>query len=172
MIKIVEGDITKLEVDAIVNAANENLRHGGGVARAIADAAGQKFIEESNEIIMKKGEPLGIGEPVYTSAGELEKNFGISYVIHVIGPRGKNNNSKELLEKSIENVLNLAKKINVRSIGIPAVSCGVFGFDKKQGAEIIFDVCKRYEYEFEKIILVSFDDFIIDKWREISLKNK
>lgn len=160
MIKIIEGDITKLEVDVIVNAANEKLFHGGGVARAIANAAGKELIKESNKIIRKKGR-LEVGEAVYTNAGNLKAK----YVIHAVGPRGTNLNK---LEEAVTNVFELAKKLEARSIALPAISCGIFGFDKKLGSKIIYEEAKKYEKEME-IFLVSIDKEIVGYWRGCSV---
>ena len=159
MIKIIEGDITKLNVDIIVNAANETLFHGGGVARAIANAAGKELIKESNNIIKKKSR-LNVGEAVYTTAG----NLNAKYVIHVVGPRGT---KQEKLELAMNNIFELGKKLKAKSIAIPAVSCGIFGFDKKQGTKIIYDISKKYEKDMD-ISLVSIDKEIIDYWKELS----
>ncbi len=165
MIKIFEGDITSLQLEegAIVNAANEMLFHGGGVARAIANACGKTLIDESRDIIRKKGR-LKTAEAVFTSAGKL-KEKGIKYVIHVVGPRGTD---EKLLEESIKNVFELAKKLKVKTIALPAVSCGIFGFDKKLGSEIIFNAAKNYEKDFKEIYLVSIDNDIIGYWRELA----
>ncbi|MGB9896075.1 MAG: macro domain-containing protein, partial [Thermoproteota archaeon] len=81
-IRFVKGDITKLKVDAIVNAANSYLKHGGGVAGAIVRAGGSIIQKESDDIVMKRG-PIKVGEAVFTSAGELNAK----YVIHTVGPR-------------------------------------------------------------------------------------
>jgi len=162
MINIIKGDITKLSVDVIVNAANEYLIHGGGVARAIANAAGKEIIEQSQKIINKKGK-LEVGEAVYTSAGNLKAN-GIKYIIHVVGPRGT---KPDLLKKAITNVFELAKTLKIKTIALPAVSCGIFGFDKKQGTKIIFNISKKYEKQFEEILLVSIDEEIIDLWKKM-----
>jgi len=159
MIKIIQGDITEIQADVIVNAANEKLFHGGGVARAIADAGGSVLIKESNEIIRKRGR-LEIGEAVYTSAGNLKAK----YVIHVAGPRGT---KPEKLEQAIENVFQLAKRLEAKSIALPAVSCGIFGFDKKQGSEIIYRISKKY-YKDMDVYLVSIDKEIIGYWKKYS----
>lgn len=159
MIKIIEGDITKLEADVIVNAANEKLFHGGGVARAIANAAGKELIKESNEIIRKRL-GLRVGEAVYTTAG----NLNAKYVIHVVGPRGT---QPEKLESAIDNVFKLAEKLEVRSIALPAVSCGIFGFDKEKGSRIIYETAKQYETKID-IYLVSLDKEIVGYWKRYS----
>jgi len=159
MIKIIEGDITNLEVDIIVNAANEFLEHGGGVARAIAEKAGEQLIRESRQVIEKRGK-LGVGEAVFTNAGQLKA----AYVIHVVGPR---DGDEIKLGQAIISVFELAKILGSNSIALPAVSCGVFGFDKKEGAEIIYQIAEKYEEDFQ-IILCSIDKEIIGYWEELS----
>ncbi len=166
MIKIIKEDITKLNTDAIVNAANEYLIHGGGVAKAIACAAGPELEKESKEIIIKK-KKLKVGEVVYTTSGRLSQR-GIKYVIHVVGPRGT---KPELLEKAIINVFKLAKKLKAKTIALPAISCGIFGFNKPLGAEIIFKIAKKYEKDFDEIFLVSLDNEIIRDWKKLFFLN-
>lgn len=162
MIKIILGDITKIKSEVIVNASNEDLVHGGGVAKAIANAAGRELVNESNKIIAKRG-ILSVGKAVYTSSGKLKKR-GIKYVIHVAGPRGT---KTKILEKTIKNVFELAKGLNIKSIALPAISCGVFGFDKKKGSKIIFDIAKKYEICFDIIYLVSINSEIVGYWRKL-----
>ncbi len=161
MIKIIEGDITKVKAEAIVNAANESLYHGGGVARAIVEAGGEEIVEESRKIIEER-KKLKVGEAVYTSAGNLRK-LGVKYIIHVVGPRGT---KPELLKEAIKNVFDLSRNLGVKSIALPAISCGIFGFDKKEGSKIIFEIAKKQEEKFD-IYLVSIDKEIISFWNEL-----
>ncbi len=146
MIKIIHGDITRLKVDAVVNAANEHLFHGGGVARAIANADPSVW-KTSKEFIAKYG-PLKVSECVGLPAKKWK------YVIHVVGPR---ETKPELLRKAIKCAFEKAKELNVKTIAIPPISTGIFGFDKKLGCEILVDIAKEYENEFEEIILISID---------------
>ena len=157
VIKVVHGDITKAKADIIVNAANEDLIHGGGVALAIARAGGPIIDKESREWVKKHG-ILKTGQVAVTSAG----NLNAKWVLHVPGPRGT---KPELLEFAVTNVLNKAKELGAESIAMPAISCGVFGFDKKLGAKIIYDVCKQYDGM--AIYLVSTDKDIIREWEKI-----
>ncbi len=161
MIKIVEGNITEIKAEAIVNAANEHLFHGGGVAGAIVRAGGGEIIEESRKIIKEKGK-LKVGEAVFTSPGNL-KEKGVKHIIHAVGPRGTR---PELLEKAVNNVFKLARKLKLKSLALPAISCGIFGFDKEKGSKIIFEIAKKYEKEFE-IFLVSLDKEVVKFWKDL-----
>ena len=88
------------------------------------------------------------------------------YIAHVVGPRGT---KPKLLGRAIENIFKKAKSLNAKSIALPAVSCGIFGFDKKTGAEIIYKVCKKHENKVN-IFLVSTDNEIIKYWKEMNKK--
>lgn len=165
MVEVLKEDITGLNVEAIVNAANEYLSHGGGVAKAISKAAGGELQRESNDIIREQG-PLKIGGAVYTNSGNLQGK-GIKYVIHAVGPRGT---KPELLKEAIRNVFKLSIYLNVKSIALPAISCGVFGFDKEEGSRIIFGIAKEYEGEFERVVLTSLDKYIFDYWTKYNGK--
>ncbi len=146
MIRVVLGDITKQNVDAVVNAANAHLFHGGGVARAIANADDSVW-KTSKEYIQKHG-PLKVSECVALKAKKWE------YVIHVVGPRGT---KPELLKKAIRCAFEKAKELKLKSIAIPPISTGIFGFDKELGCKILVDIAKEYENDFDEIILISVD---------------
>ena len=144
MIKIIEGDITKLKADIIVNAANEMLSHGGGVARAIANAAGERLIEESKEIIKEKLK-LDVGEAVYTTAGNLKAR----YVIHTVGPiwRGGGNEERQLLEKAYQNSLMLAVSRDLRTISFPSISTGAYRYQKEMASRVaLVDSSTKYTF--------------------------
>ncbi len=153
MIKIAKQDITEVETDIIVNAANSYLMHKGGVALAIAKKAGPIIDEQSRKIIEQHGK-LKVTEVAVTSAGNLKAKW----VIHAVGPRGT---KPELLEKTLTNVFEKAIELNARKIAIPPISCGIFGFDKKLGAKILIKVAKKYEKHFDEILIVSIDEEII-----------
>lgn len=125
VIKIYYGDIRNLPVEGIVNAANESLSHGGGVARAISDAAGYEFDKESKEYVKKHGR-LAVGSCCVTSAGKLPyKN-----VIHTVGPTWYDYDAKEKklclndVQEAVEVTFRRADKLGLRSIAIPAISSG------------------------------------------------
>jgi len=153
-IKVIEGDITLINAEAIVNAANSYLQHGGGVAGAIVRAGGEIIQEESNEIIRKRG-PLKTGEAAITSGGNLQAK----YVIHTVGPVWGEGNEEEKLKRAIISVMEIAKNNKLRNISIPAVSCGIFGFPKEKGTKIIFETVKNFilnnECSLEEVCLIG-----------------
>lgn len=154
---IKKGDITKENVDAIVNAANSHLKHGGGVALAIVKAAGQEIQKESDEIIKKIGF-VPTGHAVITNAYKLPCKF----VIHTVGPIYGEGNEDEKLYKAIYNSLYLAHLYNLKSIAFPAVSSGIFGFPKDRCAKILIDTAieflQSFQTSIEKIVFCLFDD--------------
>ncbi len=141
-LEIVKSDITEEEVDAIVNAANENLIHGGGLALAIVKKGGQIIQEESNKIGY-----CPPGKAVITSGGNLKAKF----VIHAVGPiwKGGKYNEDEILYNAVRNSLLLAHEKNLKSISIPAISTGIFGFPKERAARIILKAIKDFINDFE-----------------------
>jgi len=154
---IKKGDITKEQVDAIVNAANSHLKHGGGVALAIVRAGGQEIQKESDEIIKKIGF-LPTGNAVITNAYRLPCKF----VIHTVGPIYGEGNEDEMLSRAIYNSLYLAHLYNLKSIALPAVSSGIFGFPKDRCAKILIDTSIDFlssiKTSIEKVVFCLFDD--------------
>lgn len=128
-IAVVKGDITLEEVDAIVNAANSYLKHGGGVALAIVKRGGRVIQEESDRIGY-----VPVGSAAMTSAGRLR----CRKVIHAVGPRWGEGGEEEKLRSAIKSSLLLAHNAGFKSISIPAVSSGIFGFPKDKCARILF----------------------------------
>ena len=127
-IRLVKGDITERNVDAIVNAADSHLNHGGGVAGAIVRKGGRIIQDESNDIGF-----VSVGTSVITSAGKLPCRS----VIHTVGPKMGEGNEEEKLNNTINSVLELAAQRGFNSISIPAISSGVFGFPKDKCAKIL-----------------------------------
>ena len=133
-IRIIHGDITESHVDAIVNAANAQLKHGGGVARAIARYGGPQIQIESNEWVCLHG-PVTHQHPAITSAGSLP----CRYVIHAVGPIwGEGEEDQKLLD-TVSGVLKLASDHNLASLALPAISTGIFRFPKERAARLIID---------------------------------
>lgn len=158
MIEVVRGDITKINVDAIVNAANSSLMGGGGVDGAIHRAGGNTILEECNKIVAKQG-GCETGQAVITTAGNLPAQF----VIHTVGPiwYGGNNNERERLADCYINSLKLTVENNCKSVAFPSIITGVYRFPKEEAAQIA--VRTVYEFlskhiEIEKVLFVCFDD--------------
>lgn len=158
MISVIKGDITKLAVDAVVNAANTSLLGGGGVDGAIHRAGGKAILDECITIRNKQGGCL-TGEAVITTGGNLPARF----VIHTVGPvwRGGNNGERQLLASAYQNSLKLALENNVQSIAFPNISTGVYGFPKDMAAAIAIATVKDFLNEnpsIGKVIFCCFDD--------------
>lgn len=158
MIELIKGDITKIEVDAIVNAANSSLLGGGGVDGAIHRAGGSAILEDCMKIRSRQG-GCETGEAVITTAG----NLPATYVIHTVGPvwnDGKSNEEK-LLASAYTNSLRLALENQVRTISFPNISTGIYRFPKRSAAEIaiqtVRDVLAGTD-QISKVVFVCFDD--------------
>jgi O-acetyl-ADP-ribose deacetylase (regulator of RNase III) len=140
-IRIVRGDLTEEHVDAIVNAANEHLQHGGGVAGAIVRKGGRVIQEESSKWVREHG-PVHTGSAAITAAGALP----CRYVIHAVGPvwRGGNQDEDALLQDAVRSALEWASRYQLQSISLPAISSGIFGFPKERCASIILEAVSDY----------------------------
>lgn len=155
-IELIKGDITKINADAIVNAANSSLLGGGGVDGAIHRAGGKQILDECIEIRNKQGK-CKTGEAVITTAG----NLPAKYVIHTVGPVWNNDEvkSSELLANCYKNSLKLAESLNVKIIAFPNISTGIYRFPKKLAGEIAVREVQNFESEIiEKVVFVCFDD--------------
>jgi O-acetyl-ADP-ribose deacetylase (regulator of RNase III) len=172
-IQITQGDITIEEVDAIVNAANEHLQHGGGVARTISTRGGPGIQKESDEWIGQRG-PVNHTHPAWTSGGRLPAK----YVIHAVGPVWGDGDEDNKLAKAVIGSLSVADELNCASIAMPAISTGIYGFPKERAAKIIFSAIEDYFDShrsgllFVKLVLfdqATVDEFLKswhDKWGE------
>jgi O-acetyl-ADP-ribose deacetylase len=157
-IELLKADITTIDADAIVNAANRALMGGGGVDGAIHRKGGPAILEECMRITNKHG-GCDPGEAVYTTAGKLPAK----YVIHTVGPiwDGGSSGEDKLLRNCYLNSLKIAEGLGVKSISFPNISTGVYRFPKKRAAEIVVKAMKEYaetETPIEKVIFVCFDD--------------
>ena len=137
-IEIVQGDITQEKVDAIVNAANSRLIHGGGVAAAIARKGGPIIQEESNTWVRKHG-TVSHTKPAYTSAGDLP----CKYVIHAVGPIWGEGKEDDKLAAAIRGSLEVAEDLGLTSIAFSAISTGIYGFPKERAAVIFLDTISK-----------------------------
>ena len=152
IVELVKGDITELEVDAIVNAANSRLKMGGGVAGAILRKGGWSIQEECDKIGY-----CPVGGAVITGAGKLKAK----YVIHAVGPRMGEGDEDRKLRNATLNSLKLAEKHGIKSIAFPAISTGIFGFPKDRCAKIMLRTTIDYlkaGSRIERVIFCLYDD--------------
>ncbi|GAB3430316.1 O-acetyl-ADP-ribose deacetylase [Niabella aquatica] len=161
-VKIIKGNITKIEADAIVNAANTSLLGGGGVDGAIHRAGGSKILEACKKIVARQG-GCKVGEAVITTAG----NLPAKYVIHTVGPvwNGGTSNENEKLRSCYFNALQLAAENNCKTIAFPGISTGVYRFPKDRAANIAIATILEFlqnDQQIKEVILVSFDDESFD----------
>jgi len=169
VIQIVQGDITIEAVDAIVNAANEHLQHGGGVAWAISKKGGTAIQKESDDWIRQHG-LVPHSHPAWTSGGLLPAK----YVIHAVGPVWGDGDEDNKLESAVTGSLRVADELKCESMAFPAISTGIFGFPKDRAAGIIFSAIEKYfendSSNLKVVKLVLFDqatiDVFIKSWRE------
>ena len=138
-LEIAEGDLTQEPVDAIVNAANRHLAHGGGIAGAILRSGGQSIQDESDEWVRQHG-LVSHDRPAYTSAGKLPAR----YVIHAVGPRWGEGDEDRKLAEAISGSLKCAETLGLHSIALPAISTGIFGFPIQRAAKIFFETFHHY----------------------------
>jgi O-acetyl-ADP-ribose deacetylase (regulator of RNase III) len=151
ILELTQGDITDLDTDAIVNAANTALQLGGGVAGAIRRKGGPKVQEECNKI-----GGTHVGGAVITTGGNLKAK----YVIHAVGPRHGEEHEDEKLKDATLNSLILADKNNLKSIAFPAISTGIFGFPKDRCATIMLSTTIAYlegPTKLQKVVYCLYD---------------
>jgi O-acetyl-ADP-ribose deacetylase (regulator of RNase III) len=153
------GDLTKQRVDAIVNAANAALQHGGGVAAAIVRTGGRVIQEESDQWVRDHG-PVGEGQAAVTTGGALQA----SHVIHVVGPifaEGADNEAA--LSRAVRAALDAAEENGFRSVAVPAISAGIFGYPQREATRVIARAVDGWLGEhpdagLREVRLVGFDD--------------
>ncbi len=151
-ITLIQGDITEVSADAIVNAANPYLMHGGGVAYAIVKKGGYEIQEESSRYVKEHG-PVKVGDAAVTRAGKLRAK----YVIHAISPRyGIGDDDK--LESAVRKSLEKADELKLTSIALPAISTGIYGYPYHICAKIMANVLKHYKPKtLKSVTIVLFD---------------
>lgn len=151
-VELVKGDITELDTDAIVNAANSKLQHGAGVAWAIVNKGGYIIQKESDKLRF-----CPVGNAVITTAGKLKAK----YVIHAVGPVNGEGNEDAKLKSATLSALKLADKHKLKSIAFPAISTGAFGFPKDRCANVMLNAVLEYANGttgLEKVIFCLYDD--------------
>lgn len=164
-LEVQQTDITKLMVDAIVNAAKYSLMGGGGVDGAIHRAGGPSILEECKVIREKQG-GCPTGEAVITGAGNLLSK----YVIHTVGPiwNGGDSNEPQKLKNCYLNSIKLAEKHGIKTIAFPNISTGVYGYPKKLAAQIAVAAIKSLKKStLDKIIFVCFDEENYSLYKEL-----
>lgn len=162
VLRLVKGDITERNVDAIVNAANSYLRHGGGVAAAIVRKGGRIIQEESDKIGF-----VPVSSAVITSAGKLPCNA----VIHTVGPMMGEGDEDNKLSNAVRSSLRLAVEKGFKTISMPAISSGIFGFPKDRCAKILVQESKSFLEEnqdtpIEIVEFCIFDDETLRYFRK------
>jgi len=161
-LRLVQGDITERDVDAIVNAANSYLQHGGGVAGAIVRKGGQIIQEESDRIGF-----VPVGNAAVTVGGKLPAKF----VIHAVGPRMGEGDEDNKLRSAVRSSLLLASQKGLKSISIPAISSGIFGFPKDRCATVLIRETIHYIEEnpgssLELIEFCVYDDMTLGYFKK------
>ncbi len=158
LLKTIVADITTLDVDAVVNAANSSLMGGGGVDGAIHRAGGPAILEECKRIVADIGR-LPTGEAVITTAGNMPSH----HVIHTVGPvwHGGRKNEHELLKNAYQNSLSIALENGVRTIAFPSISTGVYGYPVEKAADVavgtVKDFVLAHPRKFNEVIFCAFD---------------
>ncbi|WP_313383844.1 O-acetyl-ADP-ribose deacetylase [Pantoea sp.] len=157
-IRLVAGDITKIEADAIVNAANSSLLGGGGVDGAIHRAGGPEILEACKIIRNRQG-GCHTGDAVITTAGKLPAR----YVIHTVGPvwNGGSQKEAELLKRAYQSCFALARQHDIRTLAFPSISTGIYRFPKPKAAEIALAAMREALADnpaLEEVIVVCFDE--------------
>ena len=157
---IVSGDITKASEEVIVNAANPKMLGGGGVDGAIHKAAGPKLVEECRKVRPENGIRCPFGEARITGAGDLLSR----YVIHAVGPiYRRETNPDETLAKVYNSIFELAIEYGCKSLAIPAISCGAYGFPIDRAATIAID--SSLKFSDLTVVFYLFDQSVEQAWK-------
>lgn len=172
-LQIIQGDITAETTDAIVNAANSHLQHGAGVAGAILRRGGPEVQRQSDAWVREHG-PVSHARPAWTSGGKL----AAKYVIHAVGPVWGDGDEDAKLAAAVQGSLTVADELGCKSMALPALSTGIFGFPKERAARVILsaieEYCSTHESGLRSVRLVLFDQATVDafakEWHQRSTK--
>lgn len=163
-VELLVGDITTARVDAIVNAANEKMLGGGGVDGAIHRAAGPALLKACREVPAVNGVRCPTGEARITPAGNLMAR----YVIHTVGPiYNASPDPAGQLASAYRSSFALAVQNHCKTVAVPAISCGVFGYPLEEAARIAIQTSYEDNYKKLEITFFLFDSAVFDTWREI-----
>lgn len=171
-VRVVEADLTTMEVDVVVNAANERLAHGGGVAAALARAGGPSVQRDSNAWVAEHGE-LQPGQAAVTTAGDMPSQ----YIVHVVGPRYREGqDNAALLRGAVIAALQGAADLRARTVALPAISTGIFGYPPAEASDVIVRATVDWLAEHPGLLsvvwLVGYDrpaaDLFADALRRLS----
>jgi O-acetyl-ADP-ribose deacetylase (regulator of RNase III) len=171
-LQLVQGDLIAETTDAIVNAANEHLRHGAGVAGAIVRGGGPAVQAESDAWVRTHG-PVSHAEPAWTSGG----NLPCRYIIHAVGPvwgdtqsAGAGGDEDAMLTAAVSGSLRLADRLGLTSIAFPAISTGIFGFPRERAATVILSAVREYfagsESKVQLVRIVLYDAETVAMFRK------
>lgn len=166
LLQLIQGDITQERVDAIVNAANAKLEHGGGVAAAIAKAGGPVIQRQSNTWVEEHG-PLTHGQAAVTDAGDLP----CQWVIHVVGPRWGEGQEADKLSAAVQAAVEAAQQQGCTSLAMPAISTGIFGYPVDQAAGVILSALQSVDptngdSSLSRVRITIIDEETIQPFRE------
>ena len=157
---LVQGDITLAEVDAIVNPANQQLQHGGGLAGLLSKKAGPSLQSTSNLWVRENG-PVSHHRPAHTPAGDLP----FKAVIHAVGPVWGSGDEKNKLKQAVQGSLSLAEELDLRSLALPAISTGVFGYPLEEASLVILGAIDDYQSQgsskLQLVEVVLFNDLAV-----------
>jgi O-acetyl-ADP-ribose deacetylase (regulator of RNase III) len=183
--QLLNEDLTEQDTNAIVNAANSLLILGGGVAGAINRKGGPSIQKECDEIMNKRKSNLRNGDVVHTKYGNL-KNDNLKYIFHAVGPRyyDGRKGEKEDLVTTFDNCFKMANDIEIESVSLPPISSGIFGYPKKECAQVFYECLEKYinkmkqpdgkKYTLKNIRMVIIDQetfsYFEDKFKEFLIK--
>lgn len=170
MITVTAGDLTRQDTQVVVNAANRELAHGGGVAAALARAGGLAVQSESDAWVAEHG-PLADGEAAVTSAGDMEA----TWVVHVAGPiYSESDDDPSKLAAAVTAALDATLELGADSVSMPAISAGIYGYPMNEALTVTTEAAAQWERDnpdwVGEIRFVTLDADIADRWRHVVAK--